>query len=161
MPLRFKAAAIISAALLAVGAAATFATPASAVDDQPLCGQAINSATYCAVLNEALGVVDTYNGYPPPAYGYWNVNTSSSTYHQISSTYNGYCMEFLGPSNPQIVVVPCEGSTYEEWRIAYQSGEEYELQNEKFTGDCLNIHYQIGEVDAAPCNKGPDELWYS
>jgi hypothetical protein len=160
MALRFKAAAVISALLLAAGTVVTFAPAASAVDDQAMCAYDIPGNFQCAYLDESSGFINTANS-PPKSTGYWNVNTvlTNPTWHQISSTTGIGCMYFIGPSDPQIEIAGCDATTHDEWRIAYSSGGEIELQNEAYPGDCLNDHYQVGELNAAPCNKGTDEMW--
>jgi hypothetical protein len=159
MLLRFKAAAAISAVLLAGGTAVTFAPTALAVDDQTLCVLDLQDQVQCAYLNVSSGFVDTSNNSSSPSGAdyHWNINTSSSGYHQISSVAVTGCMDFTGG---QIMLAGCDGTSYEEWKIVATSViGQVELQNEAFPKDCLNDHYQIGQVNAAQCNEGGDELW--
>jgi hypothetical protein len=166
MLLRYKAAVTMSAVLLAAGAALVFAPAAFAADNQTLCvnDQASPSHTQCAYLDVSSGFVDTKNvSSAPSATDYhWDINTSSTGYHQISSVDSAAtgCMWFSGPSSPQIMIAGCDGSAYEEWKIvATSSTGQVELQNEEYPGDCLNDHYQLDEVNAAPCSTGQDQLW--
>jgi hypothetical protein len=166
MLLRFKAATVIATAVLAAGAAVSFAPSALAVDNQTMCVNDLAGHVQCAELDVSTGFVDSANESSSPSGVdfHWNVNTSSTAYHQISSrdTSATGCMAFLGPSLPQIEIEGCDGTAYEEWKIVATSATgQVVLQNEEFPGDCLNDHYQINEVDAAPCNDGPDEVWAS
>jgi hypothetical protein len=164
--LRFKVAAVISATLLAAGVAVSFAPTAFAADDQTMCVNDLAGHVQCADLDVSTGFVDSANVSSSPSGTdyHWNVNTTSSGYHQISSVNTSVtgCMAFLGPSLPQIEIEGCDGTAYEEWEIVGTSATgQVVLQNEAFPGDCLNDHYQVDEVDAAPCNDGPDEVWAS
>jgi len=157
MSLRFKLAAIASAMALSVGAAVSFAAPAFAVDNQSLCvnDQATVSQVQCAYVLST-GYVATKEA--PPSQK-WDVNTSSSGYHQIKSTNkDGGCMAYAGT---EVYTTACDGYTFEEFKIAYSNSVGYELQNEAYPSDCLNDHYQVHQVNLAPCNKGGDEIWYA
>jgi hypothetical protein len=159
MSLRFKMAAIASAMALTVGAALALAGPAFAVDNQSLCvnDQAKPVQVQCAYVTST----DYVATEEAPPEQLWDVNTSSSGYHQIKSTTSGGCMAFAGPSSPQIYTTACDGYTFEEWKIAYSNSVGIELQNEAYPADCLNDHYQVHELDAAPCSKGDDQLWFA
>jgi hypothetical protein len=165
MLLRYKAAVTMSAVLLAAGTAVVFAPAAFAADNQTLCvnDQASPSVTQCAYLDVSTGFVDTSKASSSPSgtdYK-WDINTSSSGYHQIASTVSGTgCMWFSGPSSPQIMIAGCDGSAYEEWKvIATSVTGQVELQNEEYPGDCLNDKYPKDQVDAYTCNGGADQLW--
>jgi hypothetical protein len=156
MSLRFKLAAIASAMALSVGAAVAFTAPAFAVDNQSLCvnDQAKPLQVQCAYVTST-GYVATQEAPPSQL---WDVNTSSTGYHQIKSISSGGCMAYAGT---QIYTTACDGYSFEEFKIAYSNSVGYELQNEAYPSDCLNDHYQVHQVNIAPCNKGGDEIWFA
>jgi hypothetical protein len=160
MLLRFKAAALISAAALAAGAAVTFAPNAFAADNQTLCVYDLADHVQCAYLDVSTGFVDSANVSSAPTAGdyKWNINTTSSGYHQISTADPDQtgCMWFSGG---QIMIAGCDAASYEEWKVVgTTTNGAVVLENEAYA-DCLNDHYQVKEVNAATCNDGPDEVW--
>jgi hypothetical protein len=161
MSLRFKLAAMASAMALAVAAVA-FAAPAFAVDNQTLCVTEMGAPhdVQCAYTNTSYFVYIKDSIDVPAGWNKWNINTSSSGYHQISSTTGEGCM-FLAAEGEQVYLTACDGYTFEEWRIKSSNAQGIELQNEAFPSDCLNDHYQVGQVNGAPCNGGTDQRWFA
>jgi hypothetical protein len=158
MSLRFKLAAIASAMALTVGAALAFAGPAFAKDNQTLCATDISHEVQCAFTKTNDFVYASTSA--PAGWNKWDYNTSSSGYHQITSTTGEGCI-FLAAKGEQVYLTACDGYTFEEWKIKSSNAQGIELQNEAFPSECLNDHYQVGQVNGAPCNGGTDQRWFA
>jgi hypothetical protein len=158
MSLRFRLAAIASALALAVGAAVALAGPAFAKDGQTLCVTDVPGETQCAYTNTSDFVYISNSA--PTGWNEWDINTSGSGYHQIASTTGEGCI-FLAAKGEQVYVTACDGYTYEEWKIKSSNSQGLELQNKAFPSECLNDHYQVGQVNGAPCNGHTDQRWFA
>jgi hypothetical protein len=165
MSLRFKLAAIASAMALSVGAAVAFAAPAFAKDNQAMgvtdaAGGNEWAYTNSAAAGQEVNMANTDG--PSP----WDVSGSTSGTHQISyydSGSPGLCMT-IDTANDRVRLEKCAAASDQEWEtltgISGGNGSDYDEYYNPLTGYCLNDHYQVGELNVAACNSGPDQLWF-
>jgi hypothetical protein len=153
MKLRHKLAAISSAVALAAAMGVVWAGSAAAADDQSLC--AYTPDGYICAIDTSPVLLSSGESYD------WN--TPSSKTGQIS-LYNGgapgvQCMQVDASMSNRIVLASCAGKASEEWEPVSEGGGEYSYYNAD-TNLCLNAHYQVDQLNAAPCNYLEDQEWY-
>jgi hypothetical protein len=165
MSLRFKLAAIASAMALSVGAAVAFAEPAFAKDNQLMgvtdaAGGTQWAYTDSAAAGQEVNMANTDG--PSP----WDVSGSTSGTHQISyydSGSPGLCMT-IDTTNDRVRLEKCAAAGDQEWEtltgISGGNGHNYNEYYNPLTGDCLNDHYQVNQLNVATCNSGKDQLWF-
>ena len=166
MSLRFKLVGMASAMVLTVGAAVAFAAPAFAKDDQLMGvtdGANVTEYAYTNSVASGQWVIMANTDGPSP----WDVSGSTSGTHQITY-YNsgspGKCMTIDTSDGNRIRLENCASAADQEWEtitgISGGNGHNYNEYYNPLTGECLNDHYQVSQLDAAPCNSGKDQLWF-
>lgn len=169
MSLRFKLAAITSAALLAAGLGVALAAPASAVNNQFMCVDATNGNNpQCASpsarmsgatiqMTQAAGT--TWNA--PPVRGQISIVGGGTNGQQLCMQVD-YGHTIGGNGNP-IILASCSGRAAEVWIAEAFDGRTYYI-NEANLNECLNDHAQLHRANAAPCNATKpnfNELWFN
>jgi hypothetical protein len=95
----------------------------------------------------------------------WDVSGSTSGTHQIAyydSGSPGKCMTIDTSEGNRVRLENCAANEYQEFRteVISSGGHNYDRYYNPHTNDCLNDHYQAGQLDVAPCNTGGDERWF-
>jgi hypothetical protein len=153
LSLRFKVAALGSATALAISLGIGLASPALAVNGKLMYVDSDNTAYFVYAPTDSVG---TYlQASDDAGRTQFDVPTGTgeiSTY----STNPHLCMQING-SNNRIQLATCSGGVYEEW-TAHSLNGGYWFYNSALNL-CLNAHWQVSQLNAAPCNQGVNETF--
>jgi hypothetical protein len=152
--LQVRKLAVIASALLALGSAAVVFSsgPAFADSNVTFCNTNTNSSDLCAVSTgiphfinmEVLGSTWVY--YP---------NDATTEIRQYDTN---DCMQVVPSSANEVRVAVCDsGSDQEFVPTAVSGGHTY--RSELSGNLCLNDHWQVSALNAAPCNGGANQVF--
>jgi hypothetical protein len=153
LSLRFKLGALVSATMLAAGLGIGFAAPAFAVNNQEMYVDTNNNAYFVYAPHDSVG---TYVEVTSTAgITKWDVPTNTGEISTYSRSPH-LCMQ-VNASNNRIQLEACNGNVAEEWD-AHSQGAGYWFYN-AYSNDCLNAHWQASQLNVAPCNQGPNQIF--
>lgn len=152
MRVKQKLGAAAAAALAVSATGVVFAASASATSTTYLCASgSLNCALDQGVNNQVAISI--------PSGSVWVYSTSTTYWIRLKDT--NLCMQLEHNNNNIVVEKTCSGSILgQEW-IPVPKGDPGNVawKSESNPGLCLNDDVYTGELNAATCNYGPNEIW--
>lgn len=88
----------------------------------------------------------------------WNVPETGT--HEIELTANtSDCMTVVSGNTVQLKA--CSGASDQEWAVSQSSNGDFVYKSRSVSGDCLNDHYQVNQLNVAPCGTNDKDQEFS